>query len=283
MRPHTGRAGPIPATRSRSRWLLAAAAVLLCAPGAGAQEAPHEDESPKVVSRTTAGYSVDAYETDIVQLLSEVGTHAGFDVTAADGVRSPITLTLQDASLEELLRRVLRNENYVIVYKGGVRKSAISGDAIDRIFLLTPASDQSVRAGPVAGVSPLAGPGAQPPAARGEMTGGPIPQGVGDPDMNDLAARAARARARAEARRAAREGRPEDAATAQAAEAAAAAAAARMVEQPEDFTPPSIEGEGTAHEEIIPHDEGAQLEAMPHFDEGQVPEAEYEGELPEEY
>jgi hypothetical protein len=111
-----------------------------------------------------------------------------------------------------------------------VQKKAISGEGIDKIFLLSPASGQATR--PVAapaGVSPLAGPGAPPPGAPPR---GVQPQNAPSGSDADLAARAAEARARAEARRAALgQSMPP-------APPGPAPNAARMVEQPGDFTPP---------------------------------------------
>jgi hypothetical protein len=230
-----------------------------------------QDDGARIVTHGAQGYSVDVAGTNLVQVLTEVGQVAGFTVEAPDHFNSPLTLTLQDVPLDQLLRRVLRNENYIIVYRGGVQKTAISGEKIDKIFLLSQAvnSGPAVK-GPAAG-SPLAGPAAQ--NAPGPLgRGGPPPAPPPPPDAEeggDAATRSARARARAEARRAALgEGQP--------AQPGAPGApggmpeAARMVQNPEDFTPP--DGSQPPHGDVPAVDV-----PPPDFDGGD------DGSIPEDY
>ena len=168
-----------------------------------AGDAAAQDEGSKIVSHGPQGYSVDASQTNVVQVLTEMGQHAGFTVEAPDTFNSPITLSLQDAPLDQVLRRVLRDENYIIVYRGGVQKTTISGEGIDKIFLLSPATAQANKPAAANGASPLAGPGAaaQRPGAPGHGAPPPPPPPAGGDA--DIAARSARARAQAEAHRAA--------------------------------------------------------------------------------
>lgn len=168
-----------------------------------ASTAAAQDEGSKIVSRGPQGYSVDASQTNVVQVLTEMGQHAGFTVEAPDTFNSPITLSLQDAPLDQVLRRVLRDENYIIVYRGGVQKKTISGEGIDKIFLLSPATAQANKPAAANGASPLAGPGApvQRPGAPGHGAPPPPPPPPGGDA--DIATRSARARAQAEAHRAA--------------------------------------------------------------------------------
>jgi len=109
-----------------------------------ASVAAAQDEAGKLVSHGPQGYSVDATQTNVVQVLTEMGQHAGFTVEAPDTFNSPITLSVQDAPLDQVLRRVLRNENYIIVYRGGVQKATISGEG-DRQDLPALAGDGSDR------------------------------------------------------------------------------------------------------------------------------------------
>jgi hypothetical protein len=225
----------------RSACALALALSTALVATARAQEPPPEvapAEADKVVRRTpSGGYTIDAFETNIVQVLTEVGDQAGFTVQAPDNFHSPLTLSAENLPLDQLLRRVLRNENYIIVYRGGVRKTAISGDAIDKIFLLSQASSAPAprQAGP-AGASPLAGPGAKPnPRAQPAPAGAPAPGVAGS--EGDVAARAERARARAEARRAAAQGAMPPAPPGPA--PVPPDGTAHMVETPEDVTPPA--------------------------------------------
>jgi hypothetical protein len=212
---------------------LLALALLVRAAGA-------QDEGSKIVTHGPQGYSVDAAQTNVVQVLTEVGQHAGFTVEAPDSFNSPITLSLQDAPLDQLLRRVLRNENYIIVYRGGVQKATISGEAIDKIFLLSPATGQGPH--PVAaGASPLAGPGGQ---GQKRAPNAPQPP-TGVPADADLAARSAQARAQAAARHAAAQP-PQPQAPQPPPGPGGLAAPPRVVPNPEEITPPPSEGGGPA-------------------------------------
>lgn len=133
MRPKSS-VGPGRRTRHRLAASLTATAVTLLATAAGAQ-----DEAPRLVSHGAQGYSLEANAIPVVQVLNEVGQQAGFTVEAPDTFNSQITATLQDVPLDQLLRRVLRDENYIIVYRGGVQKTSVSGEKIDKIFLLSQA------------------------------------------------------------------------------------------------------------------------------------------------
>ena len=153
-----------------------------------------QDEGGKIVSHGPQGYSVVAAQTSVVQVLTEVGEHAGFTVDAPETFNSPITLTVQNAPLDQLLRRVLRNENYIIVYRRGVQKTTISGEGIDKIFLLSPPSSQGPNLVTAAGGSPIAG--------SQVRNAPPSPPGAGG-DV-DLVIRAAHVRAQAVKRAAAK-------------------------------------------------------------------------------
>jgi hypothetical protein len=203
-----------------------------------------QDEAPRLVNHTAQGYSLDANATPVVQVLTEVGQQAGFTVEAPDTFNSQITVSLQDVPLEQLLRRVLRDENYVIVYRGGVQKTSVSGDKIDKIFLLSQAPAGGAK--PPGGGSPLAGPGAAPGPGHGPqaMRGAPPPPPPGDEDGGDIATRSARARARADSRRAALgDGQPA---------AGGMANPAQMVPHSEDFTPPPIDEPQAPHTGDVP-------------------------------
>jgi hypothetical protein len=220
--------------------LLCLLGFALLAPAAGAQ-----DEGARIVTYGAQGYSVDASQINVVQVLTEVGQQAGFTVEAPDGFNYPVTMTLQDAPLEQLLRRVLRNENYIILYRGGVQKASISGEGIEKIFLLSTAPGGAAKPPGPAGTSPLAGPGAAgkpgPQARSGPQPPPPPPPGA---PGEDLAARSARARAAADARRIATEGGPGGP---PGAVPGVMPNAARIVQNPEDFTPPPID------EPEVPH------------------------------
>jgi len=236
-----------------------------------ADDAAAQDDAGKIVTVGAKGYSVDAAETNIVQVLTEVGRHAGFSVEAPDSFHSPLTLSLQDVPLDQVLRRVLRHENYIIVYRGGVQKTAISGEKIDKIFLLSSASGQAAKPAGAAGASPLAGPGApgQRPGQPARNAPPPPPPPPNEEEGGDVATRAARARARAEARRTALG----DAAPPGAPGAAPAMPdAASMVQSAEDFTPPSIDEPASPGHGDVPA-----VDVPPGFNEGD------DGAVPDDY
>ena len=230
-----------PGRRTRHRLAGSLTVMALLATTAGAQ-----DEAPRLVNHTAQGYSLDANATPVVQVLNEVGQQAGFTVEAPDTFNSQITASLQDVPLDQLLRRVLRDENYIIVYRGGVQKTSVSGDKIDKIFLLSQAAAGGPR--PPGGGSPLAGPGG---AGPGHAPPNPGMRGAPPPPPNeeeggDIATRSARARARAESRRAALgDGQ-------QAAAGGQMANPAQMVPHAEDFTPPPIDEPSAPHSGEIP-------------------------------
>jgi len=225
---------------------------VLLTSSAGAQ-----DDAARIVTHSAQGYSVDVAGTNLVQVLTEVGQVAGFTVEAPDHFNSPVNLTMQDVPLDHLLGRVLRNENYIIVYRGGVQKKAISSEQIDKIFLLSQAASGPAVKAPGAG-SPLAGPAAAGNTAVGR--GAPPPQPPPPPpppgaeEGGDPATRAARARARADARRAA---------MGNAATAGGMPDAARMVQNPEDFVPHGGEPHDVPPVDVPPPNEG---------DDGAVPD-----------
>ena len=235
--------------RSVRRGLAGGLAVLSLLAVLDRGRAGAQDDAARIVTHGPQGYSVDVAGTNVVQVLTEVGQVAGFTVEAPDHFNSPLTVTMQDVPLDQVLRRVLRNENYIIVYRGGVQKTAISGEKIDKIFLLSQAAAGPAVKGP-AGGSPLAGPaahGAAPPG-RGGPPAPPPPQPPPKAEEGDeLAARSARARARAEARRAALgEGQAPPGGPGGMPEAA------RKEQNPDDFTP--AEGSEPPHGNVPPVD-----------------------------
>jgi hypothetical protein len=220
-------------------------AIALAAGGANAQ-----DDAARLVSQTPQGYSLDVHAIPVVQVLIDLGQQAGFTVEAPETFNSQITASLQDAPLDQVLRRLLRDENYIIVYRGGVQKTSLSGGEIDRIVLLSQAGSGGAK--PPGGGSPLAGPGgAGHPGPRGGLQAPPLPGAAPDEEGGDIATRSARARARAEARRTAlAEG-----------QSTGDGDAAQMVPQPEDFNPPPpVEEHAAPHGDVpgvdVPPEDG---------------------------
>jgi len=133
-----------------------------------------EDGAAREVVRTTSGFSVHANSSEMPRLLSALGAEAGFTVLDTGKFQLPVTFSLDDAPLDMTLRRMLRDANFIIVYRGGKRGTEISSEGIEQIILLSPAGVGAPKPPPPG--SPLAGPhiagGA--PNAQGQ----PVPPAV---------------------------------------------------------------------------------------------------------
>lgn len=124
-------------------------------------------ESFVEVSRHGSKYSVDATGASVTSVLLALGREAGFGVEdARPDLDRTISLVVDDATLEQTLRRVLEQQNHLILYRKGVTDLA-APDAVARVVLLGMRADRS---GGVPGgtpqngpASPLAGPGGTAP------------------------------------------------------------------------------------------------------------------------
>lgn len=93
-----------------ARWALAIVWLAL------APAVTHAAETgPRVIYEAPL-ISVEARNVDLPVLLSEVGRQVGFQVVWAEMPRQPISVDIHDATIEEVLRRLLRSEDHVIVY-----------------------------------------------------------------------------------------------------------------------------------------------------------------------
>jgi hypothetical protein len=137
---------------------IAAAIALLCVSPSlpAAAEDPSEQPPSREVMRTGAGYALRANNSSVPALLAAVGDEEGFSVVDSGKIHLPITATLDDASLDVLLRRLLRGSNYIILYRGGGSGTEVSGRKIEQIILLTGAGLSPTA--PANNASPLAGP-----------------------------------------------------------------------------------------------------------------------------
>jgi len=149
-------------------------ALLIWAPAAtcAAETAPRVVYAPPLLS-------VEAVGVALPDLLREIGQRAGFEIVSAEVPRPPVSLKIQGATLEEVLRQLLRNEDHVIVYRENLGTSRV-----ETVVLRGPqgpaapasamAGDWPLRRGvaaPQGGVQTLP-PVTVQPAAR------PFPQGV---------------------------------------------------------------------------------------------------------
>jgi len=112
------------------------------------------------VSKSDAGFTIEAEDATLPQVLSALGEKAGFAVQDTGAQRPPIPVfEVRDATLETALRQLLGTANHLIVYRGG-SAGKIEDGAIEKIVLLSPGKRERVAGGPV---SSLAGPGAVAP------------------------------------------------------------------------------------------------------------------------
>ncbi|HZR84234.1 MAG TPA: hypothetical protein VFD92_24260 [Candidatus Binatia bacterium] len=179
----TGAKADVPSWRAvTAAGALCLALAIAAASGRARAEGPDDASAPpRAILKTGAGYSVHANNSSLPQLLTELGSEAGFTVVDSGKVHLPVTVTLDDVGLDVVLRRLLRDSNFIITYRGGKRGREISGENIDQITLLTPAglsNPSAPPAPPANGASPLAGPqvaargphpGAQPPGPGGAV------------------------------------------------------------------------------------------------------------------
>jgi len=62
--------------------------------------------------------SVEARGVSFLRVLEEIGAKVGFVVVDYGGSDKPLTVSIQDASVQEVLEHLLRGENYAFIYKG---------------------------------------------------------------------------------------------------------------------------------------------------------------------
>jgi hypothetical protein len=74
--------------------------------------------------------SVEARGISLRRVLEEIGAKVGFSVMEYGVSDKPLTVSIQDASLEDVLNEILRGENYAFVYRG-------QGRAIETVILLS--------------------------------------------------------------------------------------------------------------------------------------------------
>lgn len=76
------------------------------------------------------GLSIEARRAVVTDVLEALSAEAGFDVLVADAPkRALVNATVRDRSVEDVLREVLRDRNYALVYANG---------AVTQVILLEP-------------------------------------------------------------------------------------------------------------------------------------------------
>jgi hypothetical protein len=133
--------------------LVAGVLVLVCLVGAvRAEELETEpvDEPKFVVDYDPPQLSVEAREVGLAAVLTAIGAKVGFIVVESAPSSTVVTLSIQKASLDDVLRQLLRAENHTVLYRAGGGMSAESG-AIDRIVLLGDPGGATAAATPAEG------------------------------------------------------------------------------------------------------------------------------------
>jgi len=123
--------------------------------------------APRVVYEAPL-ISVEARGVPLPVLLSEIGRKVGFEVVWAEMPRQPISFEIHDAAVDEVLRRLLRSEDHVIVY--GNKEGAPRVDSIVLRGPHGPAEPPLATAGRDPG-----GVGTPPPVAEPPVTLSPAP------------------------------------------------------------------------------------------------------------
>jgi len=102
--------------------------------------------------------SVEAREAGLGAVLRAIGAKVGFRVIESVASSRVVTLSIQNASVDDVLRQLLRAENHTVLYRAGGGPSAESG-TIDRIVLLGDPSPATAAAIPAEGRAPDPGQG----------------------------------------------------------------------------------------------------------------------------
>jgi hypothetical protein len=137
-------------TRTAAWIAMCALGTLALASRGAAGEFQVEYQAPRL--------SVTAAEASLPEVLRAIGAKVGFTVADAGGSSQPVTMSLQDAAVDDVLRQLLRTQNHTILY----RESA-SAEVVDRIVLLGPPGQGGNPV--VASAPPAAGAAPRPPAA----------------------------------------------------------------------------------------------------------------------
>ena len=124
--------------------------------------------------------SVEARDVPLAQVLEAIGARLGFTVVDTGGTRQGVTISLEDMTLDDVLRRLLQGENHALIYgpAGGATRSAI-----DTIVLSGPSRSTATAPGgrPLARPEARIGLGGAPTRAPGSSPADqpPIREGGG--------------------------------------------------------------------------------------------------------
>src|SRR5262249_47723019 len=95
-------------------------ALLALAYLASAGVAQAGDGGPRLrVDYVASRVLVDAHDVTLAQVLREIGAKVGFTVVDNRASSALVSVSMQDASVDEVLRRLLRTENHTVLYVDG--------------------------------------------------------------------------------------------------------------------------------------------------------------------
>ncbi len=94
----------------------------------------HADESGLRVDYDPPLLSVEAREVSLVAVLRAIGAEVGFSVVETAPSSRVVTLSIRNASLDDILRQLLRAKNHTMIYRV-VGRSSVEFGPIDRIVL----------------------------------------------------------------------------------------------------------------------------------------------------
>jgi hypothetical protein len=125
----------------RSRLVAAGLAVVTAGSMLGPLAAQAADEPRVRVEYDPPHVSVAASEVGLGELLRLIGAKVGFSVAEGRAALRPVTVSIASASVDDVLRQLLRAENHTILYRQGADAMVM----VDRIVLLgAPAEGVSV-------------------------------------------------------------------------------------------------------------------------------------------
>lgn len=126
----------------RSRLVAVGLAVVTAGSSMLAPSAARAADEPRVrVEYDPPHVSVAAREVGLGELLGLIGAKVGFTVAEGRAASRPVTVSIASASVDDVLRQLLRAENHTILYRQGADAMVV----VDRIVLLgAPAEGVSV-------------------------------------------------------------------------------------------------------------------------------------------
>ena len=96
---------------------------------------PAAAQQKLVVEYRSPSLSVEAHGVPLAQVLAKIGAAVGFQVVGRKASTEPVDVVIKNASLEDVLTRLLRGENHTLVYRQG-DGGAGAPPVLDQVVLL---------------------------------------------------------------------------------------------------------------------------------------------------